>query len=188
MSFLVNDRMRICVMRFEGKSISQIGKAFGVTKQTILNFLKSLPHSERETIIRPDFTTELVTDICSDYFQGMKFPALAEKYAIPEADIADLFSYFSARKLSSSRTKYYPALAKWMRQHSYSNALMAKELDIPVYKFCNIVGGYEHMRYDLAERICGMTGLTMSELFSKVFKPSTSNLPVKKTVSVEEPV
>ncbi len=169
-----DEKLSICRLRIEGKSVAAIAKEVGFSNQAVFGFLQKLPHVERDVHIRPNWSSKFILSLCADYLSGNSISMLAEQYKMDEAEVLDIFSYLVEKRPSSIHNSMYPELTNWIRLNGYSLKAFALELGVTPNRLARVCSGKGHMRYELAKKIQEFTNLPFSLIYATVIEADKS--------------
>lgn len=174
MSMTYDEKLTICRLRLEGKSISEIAGEVGFSYQAIYNFLRKLPSVTRTVRTKPSWSNKRVMSLCADYLSGASVSTLASFYKMKEQEILEIFAYFTEKRPSVIRNSMYPVLTDWIRLNGYTLKSFAAELDMTPNKLSRIFNGQGHMRYETAVKIRDFTGIPFSRIYAQVMVADTA--------------
>jgi DNA-binding Lrp family transcriptional regulator len=169
-----DQKLMICRLRLEGRSIHEIGKEIRFSAQTVLNFLNKLPRNDKVKAKRPHLDAEIMLGVCEDYLKGLSVYEISLKTGISEKIINDIFWYITARKPSHITSEIYPAVAEWMQINGHTLKSMSQLLGLPTSSFSQILSGKKHMPLAVAYKIRGISGLPLATIFEKHLREQPS--------------
>lgn len=179
-----DEKLTVCRLRMDGKSVAAIASVIGCSYQSIYNFLRSLPQVQREDHSMPKYDKNRVLELCNDYLAGASVSTLAKVYGMQEREVLDVFSYLAEKRPNRLRHSMYPVLTDWIRMNGYSVKSFAAKLDMTPNRLSRVFSGKGHMRYELAVKIRNFTGLPLSSIYSTVMEadrsPTVSTTPPAK--------
>ena len=172
-SLNINEKLKVCKMRYNGDSIIKIAKTMGFTKQHIHMFIKEFPTREQVDgrVTRPsDISPAQVELFCREYLMGKSAEEISQEFGVSEESVLNLLYYIRDKKTIQGKPQHYAVIAKWMKQNGYNQKMFSKALCIPTTKLTSIFSGYSHLDADLGQRISDMTGIPMKTIYEEMLK------------------
>lgn len=158
-------KLKICELRYEGKSIHEIAGAIGLTYQAVSNFLSMLPKNTGKRSY-PKLEMETILLVCSDYINGYAIAEITEMRGVSQHDVLSVFWFITSRKPIAVKNSLYPSVSFWMQKHFYSLKDMSVLLDTTPGILREVLAGKRHMSYSLATKIRDVTSIPLHIIFN----------------------
>ena len=156
---IIRDRLRY-------RSVGEIAEKTGRSKQNISAFLKSLPHVDIENAKAPDIDPDVAYDVLVEYFAGSTLGEAAAHYGVALRAMNEVIDFAVARKAKRADSRYFPAITEWMLREGYNMRTFSELVGFSSATLGALLTGKRLMSVKYADRICNVTGLTYTEVFS----------------------
>ena len=183
-------RREILQMRLSGHSIVEIANKFGVSRQTIYELISNLPRRKDfpngDKLKDMEIPDDLAIQVCIQALDRDDVTLISKVNDISRDVIYECFFRVTDRSRSyssSGKNCRYPGfknVTAWRRAKNMSLTEMAEKIGKKwKVSYVNLADYFYlmyHMPYEVAESICDITGMTMTEMVSSLFQPDSSDV------------
>ena len=164
-----DEKDEICLLKLDGLSGSKIAQQLGKTRQSISNYLNSLPGSSGQEQSAPySLPTGISrTDafaVCRMFNAGLKMSKIMYLSELSEPVIYQIFAYVRKPHPTGTGRKsdnLFPEVTDWMRANGMTYQMMAEQLGVSIHVLRNTLYGKTHLSDDVADRIKEVTGISL---------------------------
>ena len=165
-----DEKDEICFLKLDGLSGSKIAQQLGKSRQSISNYLNSLPVPPESEDIKPhslpaDISSTDAFAVCRMFNAGLKMSKICYLSELPESVIYQIFAY--VRKPHQTGTvrrsdDLFPEITSWMQKNGITYQGLADQLGISVHVLKNTLFGKTRLSEDIAARIKDITGISLA--------------------------